>query len=1351
MNKDEAVDTATDTVTAGAPSASTAESGSAIDPTSQFEKLVAELSLLDGKRSHIRHDERCGDETMVTPTEGAIEYTEFVCYCDCDELLRKSNEQLQTILQQTSDFADAYHIFNKEALKVHEQVGNLDRCYTVAQSLGLVETQLELLQKLKRFEEGAEVAIQHDYQYQQVTKHEYVQYFLEKLSDIPRLLRYAQEQHLDTLVVKTLLKMEDADGALKYAESKEMHDQALDILDTRPRIKEAVSYAERYALHDKALEMLIEYDCYEDLFEYGAKHDYQNVVMMESQKILENLLNEDNVQPTTIKARELCAAMEHHQLERSAALYHEVIDEFERRVTAKRSIWASEEELKEGRTRDDAWFDVADLELSLGNYDRYRKVWEKTKEIWQYEVRIHQNSMDKCRVNEESIPLAQSMLDNPRYHSHHEGLPKWRLPSQQLLWIAGPLAGLLEVENKNGEKKYPFISLESVINAWGTGGMCNFFECDLSPTAPQKYYELYFDESNSISMKEDIPTAIESVHSTEAFIFIVHNLICLYYTNWKATTTNDESLKNKTFNRIGELLEYALAETAQGGEKSARKTIALENILYVPVEQLTKENIFALETGGPDAVWKYVASHEKSSEASPLVDARLREIQQMYPRFDEATQQRMRQVFFDAYTSTEGIQSLDRALTLYMELKQAYGKPMIFPVDHPLHFLRALPRNESEKKSYAELVMKEIASVPKRRKQVAEAALGRQLHDFFESAFELYDKFPSVVGSEPIRKKEFIVDLDRTSALISNQVKKLELADKLAEFLAASPQQLDTYHQALKSVQDTPHLFFELDALAAGEHESLPRWTFLEHYDHFSSAILAERSSLFVPGSMAQYVLTTVRPQGKKPGIRERMLREVDAIAYLFREMYQIAQSQTFKGDADFRQTAVSSAVKLWREKQKEFLPPEVAETMAKFNFNRFFGGGDDAVQRYLETVKGRKVSTDSLFIEQPDILFSRILDLGYYLNPKSNGEKPVPNGEKSKYSDKKPKLSDEFINVINRLKKGLSTSWTFDEMRLEFNTDKLNDFFNNVAECTGNGGKYQRYGYGHMQDHNIGIIAANLYETEKYKTTVGKAFLARCQDQESKELLYVDGVVMLQDIADFLEEPNQEARWLPLYTKAILQTALTHQLDEIVFNASHKLAQRSVWQYIKHVAELLGFQEGKDFTYKEGPVDDGSKDKKTNIKTMSVKGFDFIDPAEQPYHHYVEKLSDESYRGLHLREGFWINHYDPKKVEARNAEIELLKSSLKMAASNEEKLEEENAQGTIEESLQEKIQELQGDIQRIPRTYSYVQPIDHSDTPQINDGKGYIIGFRRTTAELVRLFNKKYGEEYGHVPVTEV
>ena len=158
---------------------------------------------------------------------------------------------------------------------------------------------------------------------------------------------------------------------------------------------------------------------------------------------------------------------------------------------------------------------------------------------------------------------------------------------------------------------------------------------------------------------------------------------------------------------------------------------------------------------------------------------------------------------------------------------------------------------------------------------------------------------------------------------------------------------------------------------------------------------------------------------------------------------------------------------------------------------------------------------------------------------------------------------------------------------------------------------------------------------------------------------------------------------------------------EEILINTSHKNTQVTVWQYIHHVANLLGLEEEKDYIFKnsskfwdvEAPAGDTNVDNK--------KGFMLLDDkVAAQYMHYLEIGHDTSCDREHLLAGFWINNWHPEK-------------------------------------------EVSG-ISHIP---DCVPGRKHQEERQvISDGKGYIIGLRRSTAELIQLFNTKYGEVYGPI-----
>lgn len=281
---------------------------------------------------------------------------------------------------------------------------------------------------------------------------------------------------------------------------------------------------------------------------------------------------------------------------------------------------------------------------------------------------------------------------------------------------------------------------------------------------------------------------------------------------------------------------------------------------------------------------------------------------------------------------------------------------------------------------------------------------------------------------------------------------------------------------------------------------------------------------------------------------------------------------------------------------------------------------------------------------------------------------------------------ADEFRNAIHRILTGLRLPVNVDQFRVESNGCALFDLVNNINECTSVGGKFESYGYAQARDKHLGIIAANLYYHTSYQETVGKAFMAECKNERDQKVLLVDGVVMQQDIAELLPCIKDEPLWMIYFTSAILETAQAKQMEYIILNVSHSSAQRSVWRYNKHLADLLGLKEGKDYFYRENL---------RQVMTTSQEGFQLTDESVKKNLHYLEKVRDSSCPEEHFLAGFWINHWDPAQ-----------------------------------------------DSNNPPKKYSPLPSFivrQHKEQPYINDGKGPIIGLKISTEELSRLLKQKY------------
>ena len=288
--------------------------------------------------------------------------------------------------------------------------------------------------------------------------------------------------------------------------------------------------------------------------------------------------------------------------------------------------------------------------------------------------------------------------------------------------------------------------------------------------------------------------------------------------------------------------------------------------------------------------------------------------------------------------------------------------------------------------------------------------------------------------------------------------------------------------------------------------------------------------------------------------------------------------------------------------------------------------------------------------------------------------------------------LNDDYINAINRILISLefiNLEVNFDNVKIEQNKHPFCNIQTFANECTSIGGTFQKYGYQHNVDKNMGILALNLYENSEYVGTFGKAFLARCKDDKNKEILYIDGIVVWDDMVDIFKElHDEEGYWMPMYTKAIIQTALYRNLDEIIVNASHKKLQRTGWQYIKHFADLVGLKEQIDY---ENNINKNMQIKETI--TTSDKGFKLKNITNKDYYK-LEKLQDENCKEDTLLEGFWINYHDRNSKETAS---------------------------------------------KIPEFVEYIER-EGNKPPQVNNGKGYVIGLRIKTKELEERFNEKYG-----------
>lgn len=304
---------------------------------------------------------------------------------------------------------------------------------------------------------------------------------------------------------------------------------------------------------------------------------------------------------------------------------------------------------------------------------------------------------------------------------------------------------------------------------------------------------------------------------------------------------------------------------------------------------------------------------------------------------------------------------------------------------------------------------------------------------------------------------------------------------------------------------------------------------------------------------------------------------------------------------------------------------------------------------------------------------------------------------DKSFYRGNKP--SENYINALNRLIVTLQGNFQFDSLIVEQNKYPLYNLVNSVGDCLSQGGNYEQYGSFLALDPFQGILALNTYKEGTYQDTIGKAFLAECQEKDGTRIMYIDGVVMNEDIQDMIRDADKnEPVWMPLFTKAFLQNAVQKEYPGLIMNTQHKSAQLSVWAYLHHFAELLDLKKGQQYKY---------KDPRTVVRPGVTKerdvtnrdGFMLTDCCARENVHYVEKVNT-SERKEYFLSGFWINQWNGTKGG-----------------------------------------------------YSHIQPgclpperPHKTERQTINEGKGYIIGLRLSVEELIPRFNRKYGKEYGEV-----
>ncbi|GEM_PF-5808071 len=480
----------------------------------------------------------------------------------------------------------------------------------------------------------------------------------------------------------------------------------------------------------------------------------------------------------------------------------------------------------------------------------------------------------------------------------------------------------------------------------------------------------------------------------------------------------------------------------------------------------------------------------------------------------------------------------------------------------------------------------------------------------------------------------------------------------------------------------------------------------------------------------------TTRRREAVAGINAKVQQEADSIYRLFEQMYDL-RSLPWAREATAREKAQLMVMEWWNETFQEKLNRDILHWLSEdkdatrgyrvsdeveFPFDGFFQSVGD---EYMKALAAAAVSHDDTYTSKMGDFLKRVREERWW--PRSKRSVPIEDSDELDIADgifRESYLFEDFQIELNRIRMGLEFPINFDDVRVEFSPTALDGIVNSTTECTSQGGRFEQYSHAQARDHQVGILGINLSVQGTYWDTVGKAFLFRMSDADKPSnregnILYVDGVVLEETIADILAlsvSPGEENPWMPLCTKSIILTALHDGFDDIIVTASYHSAQRTEWEYIRHVADLTGLREHEDFTSIR--MQGRSSAKRQTIIKDGLTLFN----AERHTHHLC-RVVDESYLGKHVLEGFWVNHRMVKPPGSR----------------------------TLGEAIYERLRTdpacnvggANPEIYNDPFPWIPTVP---DEVPQINDGNGYVIGIRRPVQEWRERFNAQYGDVYGKI-----
>ena len=161
-----------------------------------------------------------------------------------------------------------------------------------------------------------------------------------------------------------------------------------------------------------------------------------------------------------------------------------------------------------------------------------------------------------------------------------------------------------------------------------------------------------------------------------------------------------------------------------------------------------------------------------------------------------------------------------------------------------------------------------------------------------------------------------------------------------------------------------------------------------------------------------------------------------------------------------------------------------------------------------------------------------------------------------------------------------------FDSMAVETQQCFLDDLVDKLKCCISTKGSEREASLIYRLDRNILVFALNPYRQDKRGGTMAKLLLVKAKDYEKehpneKNVLIVDGVIASPLIGKLLQDDAKNGvDWREAIYTAFMSFAARTGYPRVVVNISHGIAQQSVHEFVKYVADMQGFKERTDYTF---------------------------------------------------------------------------------------------------------------------------------------------------------------------------